>query len=203
MARNRRYPKADREHVLSYIAQLVQAGNWLTLDTETTGRRSEDQVIEVAICEPKLPELPTRSWLIRPTIHIQDEATQLHGIHMEDLADCPTYAECWSEIEAVINGRKTVMYNADFDYHRLFMSARAHNMKRPRIWTGQCAMHWYAIYYGKPFGYDGYEYQSLEDACQQMEIPVEEPLHRAATDARLTAKLLLKLAEIAKCELSL
>lgn len=93
------------------------------------------------------------------------------------------------------------MYNADFDFHRLFMSARAHQMKGPRIWTNLCAMQWYAMYHGKPFGYDGYEYQSLESACQQLEIPIEGPLHRATTDARLTAKLLLKLAAIAEREL--
>jgi DNA polymerase III subunit epsilon len=202
MTRNRRNPRADRREVLSRIMRLVRAGNWITLDTETTGRELEDQVIEVAICDPLLPELPTRSWLIRPTIPIQEEATQLHGIRLEDLAECPTYAECWPEIEGAINNRKNVMYNADFDFHRLFKSARAHNMKGPRIWTGLCAMHWYAIYHGEPLGYDSYRYQSLENACQQMQIPIEGPLHRAATDACLTAKLLLKLAEIGEEETS-
>lgn len=187
MTRNRRYPQADRREVLLRVMRLVGAGNWITLDTETTGRELEDQVIEVAICDPLSLELPTRSWLIRPTIPIRGEATRLHGFRLEDLADSPTYKECWPEIEAAINGRKTVMYNAHFDFHRLFMSARAHQMKAPRIWTNLCAMEWYAIYHGKPFGYDGYEYQSLENACLQLEIPIEGPLHRAATDARLTA----------------
>jgi len=50
----------------------------------------------------------------------------------------------------------------------------------------------------EPFGYDDYRYQSLEDACRQLEVPIEEPLHHATTDARLTAKLILKLAEIAE-----
>ena len=68
MTRNRRHPKADREHVLTHIASLVQAGNWITLDTETTGLELEDQVIEVAICDPMLPELPTCTWRIRPTV---------------------------------------------------------------------------------------------------------------------------------------
>ena len=198
MARNRRYPKADREDALIRIAHLVQSKNWITLDTETTGLCFEDQVIEVAICEPELPDLPTRSWRIRPTVPIKEEATQIHGIRIEDLEGCPTYAECWPEIEAAINRRKNVMYGAEFDYRRLSMTARAYDMPRPSIWTGQCAMQWYAVYHGKPFGFDGYKYQSLEDACVQMEIPIETPLHCAATDARLTAKLLLKLTEIAE-----
>ncbi len=101
MTRNKRYPKADREEVLYRVARLVRAGKWLTLDTETTGRGLEDQVIEVAVCEPVQPELPTRSWLIRPTVAIQDEAAQVHGLRMEDLAACPTYVEVWPEIEAV------------------------------------------------------------------------------------------------------
>jgi len=198
MTRNKRYPKADREHVLWRIANLVQAGNWITLDTETTGRGFEDQVIEVAICEPELPELPTRIWRIRPTVAITEEATQVHGIRIEDLEGCPTFADYWPQIEAVINRRKNVMYNAEFDYRMLFMTAHAHHMPRPYLWNGLCAMQWYAIYHGEPFGYDGYKYQSLEEACRQMEIPIEEPLHRAATDAKLTAQLLIKLAEIAK-----
>ncbi len=148
MARNRRYPKADREYILTQIASLVQTGNWLTLDTETTGRSLEDQVIEVAICEPELPDLPTRSWRIRPTIAIQEEATHVHGIRTEDLQRCPTYAECWPEIEATINKRKNVMYNAAFDYRVLSMIARAHHMPRPYIWNGLCAMEWYAVYHG-------------------------------------------------------
>lgn len=198
MSRNRRYPKSDREDVLVRVAHLVQSGKWITLDTETTGRGFEDQVIEVAICEPVLPELPTHTWRIRPTIAITEKATEIHGIRIEDLESCPTYAECWPQIEATINKRKNVMYNAEFDYRMLFMSARAHNMSRPYIWTGQCAMQWYAVYHGELFGYDGYKYQSLEDACQQMEVPIEGRLHCAATDAKLTAKLLIKLAEIAQ-----
>ena len=62
-------------------------------------------------------------------------------------------------------------------------------------------MEWYAIFYGVPYSYDGYRYQSLEDACKQLEIPTEEPLHSAATDAKLTAKLIIKLAEIAQRDL--
>lgn len=124
MARRKRSPKADREDALDRVARLVRSGRWITLDTETTGLGFEDQVIEVAICEPELPELPTRSWLIRPSVAIQKEATQVHGIHLEDLAECPTYAEIWPEVEAVINKRMNVMYNAEFDYFHLCRSAR-------------------------------------------------------------------------------
>lgn len=62
-------------------------------------------------------------------------------------------------------------------------------------------MHWYATFHGVPFGFDSYQFQSLEAACKQMEIQIERPLHRAATDARMTAKLILKMAEIAEREL--
>jgi DNA polymerase-3 subunit epsilon len=129
---------------LSRSHQLVSSGNWLVLDTETTGLGAFDQVIEVSLCDP---ELHIATWRIQPTVPIQEEATFLHGMTEADLAHAPTYAEIWPVIEQHIARRVTVMWNAEFDYHRLARSARAHQMKRPGIDHRWCVMTWFAQFY--------------------------------------------------------
>ncbi|GHO64374.1 hypothetical protein KSC_032660 [Ktedonobacter sp. SOSP1-52] len=188
-------PAADRSHVLWRVATIVEAHKWCALDVETTGLGMKDQVIEVGVCGP---DLIPHSWRIRPTVPVTPEATAIHGITDADLEQCPTYPEIWPDILTHIAGRKTVMYHADFDYAMLRHSARAFALRPPEIWQGQCVMNWYAVVHGEPRGFADYRSQSLHTACQCLGISLPQGghLHSAATDALLTAHVMLRLADL-------
>lgn len=193
----------DRHNALLWARDVVRGKNWCTLDTETTGCDVDDQVVEIAVCNPQT--LETRAWRVRPTCPISDGARAIHDIRDEDLVNAPTYAEIWPTIEAhiltITPAKFTIFYNAEFDIARLRASARGQTpkMKPPAIWTNQCAMTRYAAVHGEE-KWNGYRWQKLEVACQTLGIEVDGTLHTSAVDARLTAQLVLKMAEMAEQE---
>ena len=65
----------------------------LVLDTETTGTDPRrDQIIELSIQSGLTNASPTKTWRIKPTVPIHPEAQALHGIGMNDLAECKPFA---------------------------------------------------------------------------------------------------------------
>ena len=102
----------------------------LVFDVETTGTdKRRDQVIE--LCMQFGLEGPSRTWRFRPSVPISPGAQAVHGISIEDLADCPTFAECAEEIAALfVEADVIVGYNLSFDidmlqaeYERMRVSA--------------------------------------------------------------------------------
>ena len=90
------------------------------LDTETTGVDTKtDQIIEfyakkflVGKSEDEAEELHL---FIRPTIPIPKEATEVHGIHIDDLKDKPTFPEVAEQIYNFLLGSDIAAYNVKFD----------------------------------------------------------------------------------------
>jgi DNA polymerase-3 subunit epsilon len=102
----------------------------LVFDVETTGTdKRRDQVIE--LCMQFGLEGASRTWRFRPSVPISPGAQAVHGISIEDLADCPTFAECAEEIAALfVEADVIVGYNLSFDidmlqaeYERMRVSA--------------------------------------------------------------------------------
>ena len=88
-------------------------------DVETTGTdKRRDQVIE--LCMQFGLEGASRTWRFRPSVPISPGAQAVHGISIEDLADCPTFAECAEEIAALfVEADVIVGYNLSFDIDML------------------------------------------------------------------------------------
>ena len=66
--------------------------------------------------------------LIKPTISIPLDATAIHGISNEDVANAPSFADVLPDIQTILKNRKLVIYNANYDMRMFKQSARAHNL---------------------------------------------------------------------------
>lgn len=92
----------------------------IVLDTETTGMDpyDGDRIIEIGAVE-LINHIPTGKGLqlyINPERDIPAEATAVHGITNEFVADKPTFSQCYSEfIDFIGDDYTLVIHNAEFD----------------------------------------------------------------------------------------
>lgn len=91
--------------------------NVVVLDVETTGKeRATDQVIEICLRLGMSAEAESRTWRTRPTVAIHPEATTVHGIRAEDLAECPAFAVASAEFRPLLEAADVIVgYNVAFD----------------------------------------------------------------------------------------
>lgn len=175
---------------------------YLVGDTETTGFRLDDEVVEISILCP-VTEKFVIDTLVKPTKHIPDDAINIHGITNEMVVDAPTWAEVAAELRAVFPGKQVVYYNASFDVRLTWQSSQKAGLEDDGRLGGNgyfCAMREYAHHVGQmDFLRKSYKWWKLAEAARQMGIPIEEELHRAKADAWLTHRLILAvMAEIDK-----
>ncbi|HXS16180.1 MAG TPA: 3'-5' exonuclease [Polyangiaceae bacterium] len=90
---------------------------WVSIDTETTGRNSEqDRVIEVGCVFFRGGQvLDKKGWLINPGCPIPADASAVHGIFDQDVADCQPFEQLAEEIFGSMQGYLPLAYNAEFD----------------------------------------------------------------------------------------
>lgn len=87
--------------------------NFLILDTETTGLNFGDEIIELAIIDKKGNVLFDS--FFKPKNMIPDDMIDVHGITNEMVINAPNWKEKWNEIKSLIENKKILIYNADFD----------------------------------------------------------------------------------------
>jgi len=70
-------------------------------DLETTGLSiTKDRIVEMAVLKIHPNGLKeSKTWLVNPTIPIQKEASEIHGIKDEDVADKPTFKEIAKQVD--------------------------------------------------------------------------------------------------------
>jgi DNA polymerase-3 subunit epsilon len=90
--------------------QLTQE-NWVILDTETTGLY-DAEIVEIAIIA-SLGKILLDT-LIKPSIPIPAEVTEIHGINDEMVADAPTFPEVYPT-DAALKDKRVLIYNSAFD----------------------------------------------------------------------------------------
>jgi DNA polymerase-3 subunit epsilon len=93
-------------------------------DLETTGLNiAQDRIVELSYYKV-FPNgcAEGKTFRVKPTqmmlgqeiqMHISDEATAVHGIHDEDLVDCPTFKEIAPEMVNVLEGSDLAGYNSN------------------------------------------------------------------------------------------
>jgi exodeoxyribonuclease X len=177
----------------------------VVLDTETTGMKETDQVLELALVSWRHQNSPREkddrwSSLVRPTCPVSTGARAVHHVSDEELARAPTMEELLDRRglpEFGLLGRGQVhdsyteeavcvaAHNLAFDSRMLRQSARADVLPPLRICTYRCAMHLY------PDSEDGHSNQVLR---YHLGLKVPEvtnlPPHRALPDALVTAEVL-------------
>lgn len=174
------------------------AASFAVIDFETTGLDpAVDRVLEMGVVTFDEGVLTgTHNWLVHPTIPVPEEASRVHGITDEMLADQPRFEQAWPEIRAQLEGRLPVAYNAGFD--KKFLLAELERMGEP-TWgehlppSMQSDVEWIdpLVWVRELFPDQG---AKLGAICEHLGIPLDDA-HRAAHDAEATGRVLLAMAE--------
>jgi DNA polymerase-3 subunit epsilon len=97
---------------------------WVILDTETTGLDGRAQVVQISIIDGAGAPL-MKNVLIKPTVEIEREAADIHGITSEMVSDAPAFGSIAPEISELLKDKLVLIYNAPFDVRILKQSAQA------------------------------------------------------------------------------
>jgi DNA polymerase-3 subunit epsilon len=112
------------------IKEIPNHFRGVSLDTETTGMNPKvDRIVELGAIEFDVRNLqPTGRYLhlyINPQMPIPEEASKVHGIKDEDVANAPTFKECLEEIVNFIRGAHVIAHNKPFDERMLNAEIKA------------------------------------------------------------------------------
>ncbi|EJG1004475.1 MULTISPECIES: 3'-5' exonuclease [Vibrio] len=167
--------------------------NPLFLDSETTGIDDKAQILELAISDAQgRILLETR---LRPTVPIDREAEDIHGITAESLANSPTWPEVSVQVQKILCGRSLIIFNADFDTRMLRQTSTAFG--EPVEWVRElkthCAMYLAADTFG-PTNQHGSI--SLANAVDAAGIEWRGAAHGAVADTLTTVDLVQAIADI-------
>jgi DNA polymerase-3 subunit epsilon len=172
------------------IAREKLALNPLYLDTETTGRERNSEIIEISIIDDA-GQVIFES-LVKPTRLIPLDVTRIHGITNEMVRDSPNWMIVWPQVREVLAGRSVGIYNADFDIRMIRQTLEKFRMvwSPPQNFVSFCIMKLYAQFKGEWNSLRGsYRWHSLEDAGRQCRIPLPNS-HRARDDSLLARAVL-------------
>lgn len=150
--------------------------SFAVIDLETTGFGKTDRILEIAIIIVEEGKV-IQEWetLVNPQRDISN--SQIHGLSAGDVSLAPTFSEVVDTIALLINDRVLVAHNLAFDSR--FLKQEFHKTERAlEVGSGFCTLIATKL--------------SLSRACDSFEI-VNQNAHRALTDARATAELLIKL----------
>lgn len=172
------------------IIDVIKSGDYLILDTETTGLGSDAEICQIAIINSKGETL--LDTLVKPVNPIPEDATRIHGITNEMVAEAQPFPVL--KIQQILSFKNVVVYNADYDSEMLYRSELATGYEFRVNWrsiaTFHCAMKHFAPIYGDWNDYrKSYRWKSLSAACAYYKIPVSENVHSALADCLMTLEV--------------
>ncbi|MCS6134014.1 3'-5' exonuclease [Shewanella baltica] len=173
------------------LAQQWLSDDCVVFDTETTGLGDTDEIVEIALINSR-GEVLLNS-LVQPCKSIPAEATAIHGITNEMVANAPRISELLHQINTIISGKTLIAYNADFDVRLLTQSVMmcGFNDSDIALHTVKlgCAMKTYAKWYGRVDQQKGeYQWHKLSNAAFVCKATLPEGMqaHRALADCLMT-----------------
>jgi len=186
------YNPRDKDKMQQWAHNLLR-GDFVVVDTETTGLGSTDEVVQVGIIDNQ--GRTVLNTLVRPTRPVPSVVVAIHGLSTERLAGEPPFSDLYVKLSSLLAGRTVIAYNMDFDWRMLVQSAGVYGLPPFRTGDRQCAMKAYAQFHGMfDLKRRTYAYHKLGEACRHQKIPVIKA-HDALSDARMTLALVRKMAE--------
>jgi DNA polymerase-3 subunit epsilon len=163
----------------------------IALDTETTGLDPSQghRIIEICCIELEnhLPTDQIFHTLVDPERDIPEEATRVHGLTRDKLADAPPFADVADEFLAFIGEAPLVIHNAEFDLK--FLNAELERIAKPSLPASRGID---TIQIAKR-RFPGARY-SLDDLCRRFNIDLSaRSRHSAKVDTELLAQVYLEL----------
>ena len=154
--------------------------DFIAIDVETAiGKRWSICQIGLAIVENGELKQTITEFVQPPNNEYSKANIKIHGITPEHTRDKPFFPEVWEKLFPIIQNKKLVAHNAEFDINCLHQSFTYYNLEIPEI-EYDCTL----LKTG----------QKLEHACASFNIPLDNH-HNAGCDAEACAKLYLKVAE--------
>jgi DNA polymerase III epsilon subunit-like protein len=186
-----KYISDERPKAISWARRVLEDGEALILDTETTGLDANDEVIQVGIID--LDGNVLLNTLVRPTVPVAPEARSVHGITDQKLADAPHFSDLYDTLTGLLVNRCILAYNADFDHRLLEQTCAKYGLPPFEGAEWGCVMERYADFWGERSQAGHHKPQSLAIACDQQGINVEGH-HEAVKDCQLTLELIKAMA---------
>jgi DNA polymerase-3 subunit epsilon len=175
----------SREDAIRWARSLLSRGEFVVLDSETTGLGNPIDFVEVGVLSSRGE--PLFDSLIEPSCPIDPRASRVHGHTAESLAGERRFFEVYPDLLDVVWGTRVVVYNASYD-RRVWdaavgrLGARAALAGELASW--ECAMRAFAAYVGERSKRGGYKNQKLPGSD-----------HTAIGDAQATLRLIEQMAE--------
>jgi len=187
------------------ILQMIMA-NWLKsdsviIDTETTGLRTDDEIIEIAIINMRGEVL--LNTLVKPTKSIPGEVTAINNITNEMVTGAPSWAEVYPQVMEIIAECSWMAWNSRFDARLITQTCLitgVYNGYSPaQVIEAYKAVHdsqidakrtysqWYGELDAKRLNFTR---QSLSKAVAQQNVQVNGAAHRALADCLMVLGVL-------------
>lgn len=149
----------DEKEAIEWATGVLEDDTVIILDTETTDLDGE--IIELAIIDNQGNTVFNSR--IKPQGEMNPKAQDSHGISLEDLQDAPTFPELYEQLKSIIEGKRLITYNFDFDYSHLCRACLGNDLPEIKpLDSSACAMTWYAQWYGDYSSHWGnYKWQPL------------------------------------------
>src|SRR5215218_4898161 len=175
----------SREDAARWARSLLLKGDFVVLDSETTGLGNPIDFVEVGVLSGRGE--PLFNSLIKPSCRVEPSASRVHGHTMKSLSGERCFVEVYPDLLEVMWAKRVIVYNATYD-RRVWdaairrLGARAALAGELAPW--ECAMRAFAAYVGERSKRGGYKNQKLPGGD-----------HTAIGDARATLRLIERMAE--------
>lgn len=88
--------------------------DYVVLDTETTGLGSTAEIVEISILDGRTNNILLDT-LVKPSVPIPADASNIHGIFDADVANSPTWEDIYPLVRKCVKDQLLVIYNVGYD----------------------------------------------------------------------------------------
>lgn len=110
------------------MAKELLNGEYVFLDTETTGTSAFDEIVNLGISDETAT--PLYNEFFKPSLLIKKDASEVSGITNNMVKNKPLFKNEWNKIYAILENKKFVAYNADFDARMIQQTAQNHQISQ-------------------------------------------------------------------------